>query len=70
MLQYGAPCVLNVLANPLVTYPAAWVSFVAKAHVPTASFYDLWHVVMPGRASWQSLLSEKTAELLKNYPGA
>lgn len=47
-----------------------WVSFVAKAHVPNASFYDLWHVVMPGRASWQSLLSEKTAELLKNYPGA
>ncbi len=47
-----------------------WVDFVAQAHLPNASFYDLWHVVMPGRTTWQSLLSEKTAELLKNYLGA
>ena len=46
-----------------------WVSFVAKAHVPNASFYDLWHLVQPGRVTWQPLLSAKTAELLKNYPG-
>ena len=47
-----------------------WVSFVAQAHVPNAGFYDLWHLVMPGRATWQALLSAKTAELLKSYPGA
>ncbi len=47
-----------------------WVSFVAQAHVSNASFYDLWHLIGPGRATWQSLLSRKTAELLKNYPGA
>ena len=46
-----------------------WVSFVAKAHVPNASFYDLWHLVQPGRVTWQALLSAKTAELLKKYPG-
>jgi hypothetical protein len=44
-----------------------WVDFVAKAHLPNASFYDLWHVVLPGRATWQSLLSAKTAALLKKY---
>ncbi|HZL65487.1 MAG TPA: hypothetical protein VFD50_11165, partial [Thermoleophilia bacterium] len=47
-----------------------WVSFVAKAHVPNASFYDLWHLVQPGRVTWQTLLSAKTAELLNSYPGA
>ena len=46
-----------------------WVSFVAQARVPNASFYDLWHLVQPGRVTWQKLLSAKTAELLKNYPG-
>jgi hypothetical protein len=46
-----------------------WVSFVAKARVPNASFYDLWHLVQPGRETWQRLLSAKTAELLKTYPG-
>lgn len=47
-----------------------WVSFVAEAHVPNASFYDLWHLVQPGRMTWQRLLSAKTAELLKNYQGS
>jgi hypothetical protein len=47
-----------------------WVSFVATAHVPNASFHDLWHLIGPGRATWQKLLSAKSAELLKNYPGA
>jgi hypothetical protein len=46
-----------------------WVSFVSQANLPDASFYDLWHVVMPGRATWQALLGRKTADLLKSYPG-
>lgn len=44
-----------------------WVSFVAKARLPNSSFYDLWHVVPPGRAKWQSLLSARTATLLDQY---
>ena len=46
------------------------VSFVAEAHVPNAGFYDLWHLVQPGRVTWQKLLSAKTAELLKTYLGS
>jgi hypothetical protein len=44
-----------------------WVDFVAKAHLPNSTFYDLWHVVPPGRATWQSLLSDHAAKLLKQY---
>jgi hypothetical protein len=44
-----------------------WVSFVGVAHVPNADFYDLWHLVEPGRATWQRLLSAKTVALLKKY---
>jgi hypothetical protein len=44
-----------------------WVSFVARARLPDADFYDLWHLVEPGREVWQSLLSEQTAKLLKQY---
>ncbi len=47
-----------------------WRSFVAKAHVPDASFYDLWHLLKPGRVTWQRLLSAWTAELLKKYQGS
>jgi hypothetical protein len=47
-----------------------WVSFVAQAHVPNASFYDLWHLVQPGRVTWQKLLSARTTELLKTYLGS
>jgi hypothetical protein len=44
-----------------------WVDFVAQAHLRNSSFYDLWHVVVPGRATWQSLLSARAAKLLKQY---
>jgi hypothetical protein len=41
-----------------------WVSFVSRAKLPNSSFYDLWHLVEPGRAVWQKLLSAETAEIL------
>lgn len=44
-----------------------YVSFVATAKLPNSSFYDLWHLVEPGRKVWQKLLSAKTAALLKRY---
>jgi len=46
-----------------------WVSFVSAARLPNADFYDLWHLVEPGRAVWQRLLSAKTVALLKKYGG-
>ena len=44
-----------------------WVSFVSTARLPNADFYDLWHLVEPGRNVWQRLLSNKTVALLKKY---
>ena len=44
-----------------------WVSFVSAARLPNADFYDLWHLVEPGRVVWQRLLSEKTVALLDKY---
>ena len=44
-----------------------WVSFVSAAKLPNRDFYDLWHLVEPGRTVWQGLLSAKTAALLKAY---
>ena len=48
-------------------YRIPWVSFVAQAKLPNTSFYDLWHLVEPGREVWQGLLSAETAALLKQY---
>ena len=36
-----------------------WVSFVSAARLPNADFYDLWHLVEPGRTVWQRFLSAK-----------
>jgi hypothetical protein len=49
------------------TYHVPWVSFVDQARIPDSSFYDLWHLVEPGRTIWQKLLSDRTAALLKQY---
>jgi hypothetical protein len=44
-----------------------WVSFVNAARLPNADFYDLWHLVEPGRAVWQRFLSANSAGLLEKY---
>jgi hypothetical protein len=48
-------------------YGVPWVSFVSAAKLPNGDFYDIWHLVEPGRVIWQKLLSAKTAALLKQY---
>ena len=48
-------------------YDIPYVSLVAQAKLPNSSFYDLWHLVEPGRTVWQRLLSEKTVDLLRKY---
>ena len=35
-------------------YHVPWVSFVSTAKLPNSSFYDLWHLVEPGRTKWQA----------------
>jgi hypothetical protein len=44
-------------------YHIKWVPLLAR--LPNADFYDLWHLVEPGRVIWQDKLSAKTAALLK-----
>ena len=44
-------------------YHITWVPQLAG--LPNADFYDLWHLVEPGRVIWQDRLSAKTAALLK-----
>ncbi|NLE22349.1 MAG: hypothetical protein GX624_06185 [Actinobacteria bacterium] len=47
-------------------YGIPWVSFVSAAKLPNSSFYDLWHLVEPGRKVWQGLLSSRTAKILNS----
>ncbi len=44
-----------------------YVNLVAQAKLGNGAFYDLWHLVEPGRKVWQNLLSAETATLLKKY---
>ena len=60
--KYRAKC--KALA---AKYGIPWVSLVNQARLPNSGFYDLWHLVEPGRTVWQGLLSSKTAALLKSY---
>jgi len=62
--RFTASC--RVLAKK---HGVPWVSFVsaARARLPNADFYDLWHLVEPGRDVWQKLLSAKTVTLLDKY---
>lgn len=45
-------------------YQVPWVSFVDELRLPNTSFYDLAHLVEPGRTPWQTRLSEELAPLL------
>jgi len=47
-------------------YDVPWIPLLTS-RIPSTSFYDLWHLVEPGRIVWQKLLSAKTAALLKQY---
>jgi len=48
-------------------YDVPWVNFVAAAHLVDRDFFDLFHLVEPGRAKYQRLLSDQTIRLLKRY---
>jgi len=60
--QYASGC--RALAKK---HGVPWVSFVGAPRLPNADFYDLWHLVEPGRTVWQKLLSAKTVALLEKY---
>src|SRR5665648_1044695 len=43
------------------------VNFVGAANLVDRDFYDIAHVVEPGRTKFQRLLSDKTIDLIKRY---
>jgi hypothetical protein len=44
-----------------------WLNFVAAAHLRDRDFFDIFHLVEPGRVKYQSVLSDRTIRLLKKY---
>lgn len=48
-------------------YRVPFINFVADAHLLNRDFYDLGHLVEPGRPKFQRLLSDKTIALLERY---
>ncbi len=57
--RYGRDC-----RRLAAKYQARWLSFVDDLRLPSTSFYDLAHLVEPGREAWQTRLSEEIAPLL------
>ena len=48
-------------------YDTPYVDFVAAAHLASAEFYDLSHLVSPGRVKWQHRLSHLIVRRLRQY---
>ena len=48
-------------------YHIPWLTFVAAAGFVDRDFFDIFHLVEPGRSKYQHLLSEKTVTLLDRY---
>ncbi len=44
-----------------------WLHFNGSAHFVKRDFFDIFHLVEPGRVKFQSILSDKTIRLLKKY---
>jgi hypothetical protein len=64
--------------KPVATYKAScvrlsrkygipWLTFVRTADLKDSDFFDLFHLVEPGRVKYQRVLSQKTARLLDKY---
>ena len=49
------------------TWNIPWLHFNAAAHYRDSDFFDIFHLVGPGRVKFQSILSDKTIRLLKKY---
>jgi hypothetical protein len=48
-------------------YQIPWLTFVSAAHFVDRDFFDIFHLVEPGRSKYQHILSEKTVRLLDKY---
>ena len=77
-LPRDLPIIGHSFDSPLYTYKAGckrlaakyhipWLTFVATARFVDRDFFDIAHLVEPGRVKYQHLLSEKTVTLLDKY---
>jgi hypothetical protein len=48
---------------------APFVTFVDEVAIPNQHFYDLFHLLKPGRAVWQPRLAEEAARLIRDQAG-
>ena len=48
-------------------YHIAWLAFCASCDFKDHDFFDIFHLVEPGRRKYQSVLSDKTIRLLDRY---
>jgi hypothetical protein len=60
--EYSRAC-----AELAARYRVPFVSFVSRAGLESGDFFDIAHLVEPGRAKWQRLLSDTTVDLLTEY---
>lgn len=77
-LPRDLPIIGHSFDSPVYTYKAGckrvaakyhipWLTFVAAARFVDRDFFDIFHLVEPGRVKYQHLLSEKTVTLLDKY---
>ena len=60
--RYHAGC-----ASLARTWDVPWLHFNSAARFRDSDFFDIFHLVEPGRVKYQSILSDKTIRLLKRY---
>jgi hypothetical protein len=60
--RYHAGC-----ARLAAKYEVSWLTFCAACDFEDDDFFDIFHLVEPGRVKYQSVLSDKTIRLLKRY---
>lgn len=77
-LPRNMPIIRTTMNKPIGRYQATcrtlakkhgipYVNLNGTARLQNKEFYDLWHLVEPGRVKWQRLLSDRTIALLKRY---
>ena len=48
-------------------YHVPFLDFVREARLVNSDFYDIWHLVEPGRVKWQRILSARTVSQLARH---
>ena len=77
-LPRDLPAIGSSFSGPVSRYQAGcarlargwnipWLHFNGSAHFRDRDFFDIFHLVEPGRVKYQSILSDKTIRLLKLY---